>query len=138
MVKKKKTKQKNHKAGAGRGGGGGRGNYNIQSFIFGRKSLFTSLYSICVRGINLVTRALFPGLGGGAGPPKPEKSTLGTRLDENRSRFTNDGKEMYTKSVMHVQSCCFANQTYCFFCRSRCRQRRRCLSSLILTDSGDV
>ena len=20
-----------------------------------------------------------------------------------------------TKSVMHVQSCCFANQTYCFF-----------------------
>ena len=31
-----------------------------------------------------------------------------------------------TKSVMHVQSCCFANQTYCFFCRSRCRRRRRC------------
>ena len=25
------------------------------------------------------------------------------------------GKEMYKKSVMHVQSCCFANQTYCFF-----------------------
>ena len=22
---------------------------------------------------------------------------------------------MYKKSVMHVQSCCFANQTYCFF-----------------------
>ena len=36
------------------------------------------------------------------------------------------------KSVMHVQSCCFANQTYCFFCRSRCRPRRRCLSSLLL------
>ena len=32
---------------------------------------------------------------------------------------------------MHVQSCCFANQTYCFFCRSRCRQCRRCLSSLL-------
>ena len=30
---------------------------------------------------------------------------------------------------MHVQSCCFANRTYCFFCRSRCRRRRRCLSS---------
>ena len=27
----------------------------------------------------------------------------------------NEGKEMYKKSVMHVQSCCFANQTYCFF-----------------------
>ena len=26
-----------------------------------------------------------------------------------------DGKEMYKKSVMHVQSCYFANQTYCFF-----------------------
>ena len=22
---------------------------------------------------------------------------------------------MYKKSVMHVQSCCFADQTYCFF-----------------------
>ena len=22
---------------------------------------------------------------------------------------------MYKKSVIHVQSCCFANQTYCFF-----------------------
>ena len=22
---------------------------------------------------------------------------------------------MYKKSVMHVQSCCFANQTHCFF-----------------------
>ena len=31
-----------------------------------------------------------------------------------------------------VQSCCFANQTYCFFCRSRCRPRSRCLSSLLL------
>ena len=29
------------------------------------------------------------------------------------------------KSVMHVQSCCF-------FSRSRCRRRRRCLSSLLL------
>ena len=32
-------------------------------------------------------------------------------------------------SVMLVQSCCFANLT--LFCRSRCRRRRRCLSSLI-------
>ena len=35
------------------------------------------------------------------------------------------------KSVMHVQSCCFANLNLLLFCRSRCRRRRRCLSSLI-------
>ena len=37
------------------------------------------------------------------------------------------------KSVMHVQSCCFANQPYSLFCRSRGRRRRRRrrLSSLI-------
>ena len=34
------------------------------------------------------------------------------------------------KSVMHVQSCCFANLHLLRFCRSRCRHRRRCLSSL--------
>ena len=34
------------------------------------------------------------------------------------------------KSVMHVQSCCFANLNLFLFCRSRCR-RHRCLSSLI-------
>ena len=34
------------------------------------------------------------------------------------------------KSVMHVQSCCFANLNLLLFCRSRCRHRRRCLSSL--------
>ena len=41
------------------------------------------------------------------------------RQDVNSGTFTllsgNDGKEMYKKSVMHVQSCCFANQTYRFF-----------------------
>ena len=41
------------------------------------------------------------------------------RQDVNSGIFTllsgNDGKEMYKKSVMHVQSCCFANQTYRFF-----------------------
>ena len=41
------------------------------------------------------------------------------RQNVNSGTFTlssdNDGKEMYKKSVMHVQSCCFANQTYCFF-----------------------
>ena len=31
--------------------------------------------------------------------------------------------------VLHVQSC-FAYLTLIFFCRSRCRRRRRCLSSL--------
>ena len=28
------------------------------------------------------------------------------------------------KSVMHVQSCCFAHKFHCFFWRSRCRRRR--------------
>ena len=41
------------------------------------------------------------------------------RQNVNSGTFTlqsnNDGKEMYKKSVIHVQSCCFANQTYCFF-----------------------
>ena len=32
---------------------------------------------------------------------------------------------MYKKSVMHVQSCCFAFQPIVFFRRSRCRQKRR-------------
>ena len=32
---------------------------------------------------------------------------------------------------MHVQSCCFANINLLHFCRSRCRRRRRCLSSLM-------
>ena len=35
------------------------------------------------------------------------------------------------KSVMHERSCCFANLNLLFFCRSRCRRRRRCLSSLL-------
>ena len=35
------------------------------------------------------------------------------------------------KSVMHVQSCCFANLNLLLFCRSHCRRRRRCLSSLM-------
>ena len=26
-----------------------------------------------------------------------------------------DGKEMYKKSVMHVQSCCFGFSSYCLF-----------------------
>ena len=48
------------------------------------------------------------------------------------------------KSVMHVQSCCFANQSkpeavICFclnlllFCRSRCRHRRHCLALITPT-----
>ena len=40
---------------------------------------------------------------------------------------------------MHVQSWCFVDQTFCFFCRSRYRPRRRCLSSLIYNGtSGGV
>ena len=34
--------------------------------------------------------------------------------------------------VLHVQSCCFAYLNLIFFCRSRCRRRRRCLSSQYL------
>ena len=36
------------------------------------------------------------------------------------------------KSVMHAHSCCFADINLLLFCRSRCRRRRRCLSSLML------
>ena len=46
----------------------------------------------------------------------------------------NEGKEIYKKSVMHVQSCCFAHlnrSNVLLLCRSRCRQRHRCLSSLL-------
>ena len=32
---------------------------------------------------------------------------------------------------MHVQNCCFVNFYPLLFCRSRCRRRHRCLSSLI-------
>ena len=35
------------------------------------------------------------------------------------------------KSVMHVQSCCFANRNLLRYCRSLRRRRRRCLSSLL-------
>ena len=35
------------------------------------------------------------------------------------------------KSVMHVQSCYFANLNLFGLCRSHCRLRRRCLSSLL-------
>ena len=35
------------------------------------------------------------------------------------------------KSVMHVQSCCFVNLNLLLLCSSRCRCRRRCLSSLM-------
>ena len=42
-------------------------------------------------------------------------------------------------SVMHVQSCCFAYLSLFFFCHSRCRCRRHCLSSLLALwgNSGD-
>ena len=41
------------------------------------------------------------------------------------------------KSVRHVQSCCFADLNLLLFCCSRCRRRRRCLSSLIV-NSGNL
>ena len=36
------------------------------------------------------------------------------------------------KSVMNVQSCCFAKINLLLFCRSLCRRRRSCPSSLLL------
>ena len=41
-----------------------------------------------------------------------------------------------SKSVMHVQSCCFANLNLLLFCPSRCRRRDRCLSSLVASASS--
>ena len=41
------------------------------------------------------------------------------------------------KSVMHVQSCCFANLNLLFFWSSRCRRRRRILRSLLRCNNAD-
>ena len=41
------------------------------------------------------------------------------------------------KSVMHVQSCCFACLNLLLFCRARCRRLRRCINSLIRTLRSD-
>ena len=41
------------------------------------------------------------------------------------------------KSVMHVQSCCSAILNLLRFCRSRCRRRRRCLTSLKRREIGE-
>ena len=56
-----------------------------------------------------------------------------------KKRGTRDGNARYRqrnvqKSVMHVQSCCFAKINRLLFYRSRCRRRRRrrCLSFLLL------
>ena len=40
------------------------------------------------------------------------------------------------KSVMHVQSCCFANINQLLFCHSRCRRHRRCSSSPMLSSKN--
>ena len=39
-------------------------------------------------------------------------------------------KRNVQKSVVHVQSCCFACQNLLLFCRFRCRHRHRCVNSL--------
>ena len=49
------------------------------------------------------------------------------------SQSCNDGLKNVQKSVMHVQSCSFTNINLSLFCRSRCRRRRCCLSSLLLS-----
>ena len=40
-------------------------------------------------------------------------------------------KKCIQKSVMNMQSYCFANLNLLLFCRSRCRRRRRCLNPLM-------
>ena len=40
-------------------------------------------------------------------------------------------RSIIQKSVMHVQSCYFANLNLLVYCRSRCRRRRRCFSYFI-------
>ena len=52
-------------------------------------------------------------------------------LTSSTTRENKDGKKNVQKSVMHVQSCCFANLKLLLFCRSRCRRSRRCLRSLV-------
>ena len=47
-------------------------------------------------------------------------------------------KSAQIKSLMHVQSCCFANLNLLLFCRYRCRRRRRILSSLLCPTKGKV
>ena len=42
------------------------------------------------------------------------------------------------KSVMQVQSCCFTKLNLLLFCPSRCRRRRRCLSSLVASASSNA
>ena len=45
-------------------------------------------------------------------------------------------QRIVSKSVMHVQSCCFTNLNLLLFCRSRWRRRGRCLSSLVASASS--
>ena len=44
------------------------------------------------------------------------------------------GQRNVQKSVMHVQSCYLINLNLLVYCRSRCRRRRRCFSSLLCRD----
>ena len=51
---------------------------------------------------------------------------------------SHEGKEIYKKCLMQVQSCCFANLNLLLFCRSRCLHCQRCLSSLLSSFQGNV
>ena len=66
--------------------------------------LFWSLISINhiqVKRMNFVIACL-----------RPSQSTKLGIFTGSRAVY---GKEMYKKSVMHVQSCCFASSSYCLF-----------------------
>ena len=52
-----------------------------------------------------------------------------------RSRATT-AKKCTKKSVMHVQSCCFANLILLLFCCSCCRRRHRCSNSLMMWNAS--
>ena len=46
---------------------------------------------------------------------KEESIKLKTELGIFKLQSCSSNKEMYKISLMHVQSCCFAQQIYCFF-----------------------
>ena len=53
-------------------------------------------------------------------------------LEVSGCSVQNNGKEMYKKSVLHVQSCFFANQTYCCFSHRSCCLRRLALHDFVV------
>ena len=57
-------------------------------------------------------------------------STLKREIRQFHVVVVQRQKRNVQKSVMHVQSCCFACLNLLLFCRSRCRRRHRSVNSL--------